>query len=135
MFSLIKVYTLIIAGVVIGAACFVEWVEFKRGFNGPIQVGRVVRREPIQRFFRASTDFTIQIEGTDTIVHAFIAKKIAETVPDVVRFHYSGDPSKRVVLYLYEENMIGIVILFWGLAAALFAMTRSAEFRRVLGWV
>lgn len=130
MASLFKVYILMVACVVLGAGCFVEWVEFMRGFHGPIEAGHVIRRDSVKRFLRQSTDFTIQIEGRDTIVHAFIGKKIAETVPDLVRFHYSGDPSKRVVLYAYEENMIGIVLLFWGLSAVLFAMTRSPEFRR-----
>jgi hypothetical protein len=105
-----------------------------RGFDGPIQTGRVVRRDPVLRLFRKSIDFTIQLEGRETIVHAFIGIKIAETVPDVVRFHYSGDPSKRVVLFQYEENMLGIVLLFWGLAAALWAMTRLPYFRKSLSW-
>src|SRR5436190_21835577 len=119
MISLIKVYIAMFLGIAVGTACFIEWIGFMRGFDGPIQSGLVVRRDPILRFFRKSTDFTIQIEGRDTIVHAFIGQKIAESVPDVVRFHYSGDPSKRVVLYQYEENMLGIVVLLWGLAAIL----------------
>jgi hypothetical protein len=55
-------------------------------------------------------------------------------VPAVVRFHYSGDPTRNVILFEEETNPTWLVLFFWGAALLLALSMRSARIRETLGW-
>jgi hypothetical protein len=79
--------------------------------NAPIVSGHVLSRE---LYSSGKVDFTIQIDSSDTQVHAHEPKYLMTKVPATVRFHYTGDPTKGVFLFEYEENPYLIASFFWG---------------------
>ena len=102
--------------------------------NAPVVTGRIISREPIRQYSVPRVDFTIQIEGSDTKVHAHTQRYLINKIPDTVRFHYDGDPTREVFLHEHEENPYWIFLFCWGAALALALSMRSAYVRRSLGW-
>jgi hypothetical protein len=102
--------------------------------NAPIVTGHIVARSPIRQYSVPRVDFTIQIEGSDTAVHAHTARYLINKIPDTVRFHYNGDPLREVFLFEHEENPYWIVLFLWGAALGLALSMRSARVRHALGW-
>jgi hypothetical protein len=132
-----KIILGIICGVLCGAAFFTEAVHIFAVRNAPIVTGHIVSRQPIRQFSVPRADFTIRIDGTEAEVHARVQRYLMTDVPDEVRFHYSGDPTREVFLFEHEENPYWIVLTCWGLSVLLVlllvGMRRSARVRRLLG--
>ena len=78
---------------------------------------RTVAREPVTRSLRRpGARFTIRLDdGTE--VRATSGRKRLEQIPEQVRFRYSGDPSREVFLFEYEEDPFWVLVFFWGAAA------------------
>ena len=129
-----KVVFGIICGFLAGLIFFVEAVDIFSVRNAPIVEGRIVSRAAIRQYSVPRVDFTIRIAGTDTEVHARAQQKLITNAPEVVRFHYSGNPSREVFLFEHEDNPYWLVLLFWGLALLLIVSIRSARVRKALGW-
>ena len=96
----------------------------------PIVSGQVVSRDPTSWQSIPRVDFTIRIDGTDTIVHARTQRGMMDKVPTAVRFHYGGDPSRNVILFEHELNPIWLVLIFWGGSLLLGLSFRSAHIRK-----
>jgi len=124
----------IVCGFLAGAIFSVEAFHLFAVRNAPIVTGRIISREPIRQYSVPRVDFTIQIEGSETQVHAHAQRYLLDQIPDTVRFHYNGDPAREVFLFEHEENPFWIVLFCWGTAAGLTLAIRTARFRRVLGW-
>jgi hypothetical protein len=108
-------YSAVIFGIICGllgsVVFFVKSVHIFAVRNAPIVTGHIVAREPFLHFSMPRTDFTIRIDGTQTEVHAYPPDT---EIPEVVRFHYSGDPAREVFLFEYEEPYYWITLFFWG---------------------
>jgi hypothetical protein len=83
--------------------------------NAPIVKGHIVTHKRIRQFLLPRVDFTIQIDGTITEVHAIADRYLMYKNLKDVRFHYSGDPAREVFLFEYESNPIWMALIIWGL--------------------
>ena len=125
----------IICGILLGVfgsvVFFVKSVHIFAVRNAPIVTGHILAREPFLHFKMPRTDFTIRIDGTQTEVHAYPPET---EIPEVVRFHYSGDPAREVFLFEYEEPYYWITLFYWGgtlfLVVILVVECRSAYIRK-----
>lgn len=130
-----KVVFAIILGALAGLVFFVEAVQdIFAARNWPIVSGRIVAREPISQYSVPRVDFTIRIDGLETEVHARAQRNLMTKVPDLVRFHYSGDSLREVFLFEHEENPCWIFLFCWGVALVLTLTIRSARMKAMLGW-
>jgi hypothetical protein len=102
--------------------------------NAPIVTGRVVSREPTTWLSIPRVDFAIRIDGSDTTVHARTQRGMMNQVPAEVRFHYTGDPARNVILFEQEMNPGWLVLLFWGASLVLAWLIRLPHIRAMLGW-
>ncbi len=102
--------------------------------NAPIVSGRVIARTPVRESSVPRVDFTIQITGLGTKVHAHTGRYLMNKIPDVVRFHYTGNPERDVFLFEHEHNPYWIVALFWGAALIFIALVASPRLQKALGW-
>ena len=102
----------IIGGLVFGSIFFGEWICGFAVRNAPIVSGHVVARESTKR----TVNFTIQLEDGETKVHARTGIYLLNEVPENVRFHYSGNPTKEIYLFEYEENPLWISLVCWACA-------------------
>jgi hypothetical protein len=100
----------------------------------PVVSGHIVARTPIREYSVPRVDFTIQIDGTDTQVHARMQRKYMNEVPNVVRFHWSGNASREVFLFEYEENPYWCALLCWAATLALSLPLLYVRIRNWLGW-
>jgi hypothetical protein len=79
----------------------------------PLVDGVVVERRPVQVLgFATRTQLTIRVQTEGQHVHAVLSVNASSDIPDVVRFRYSGDPSREV--FLEEESSsltVGLVLL------------------------
>ena len=121
----------ILCGVLGSVVFFVKSVHIFAVRNAPIVTGHIIAREPFLYFKMPRTDFTIRIDGTQTEVHAYPPET---EIPEVVRFHYSGDPAREVFLFEYEEPYYWITLFYWGgtsfLVVILVVECRSAYIRK-----
>jgi hypothetical protein len=124
----------IICGLLCGLVFSVDAFHIFAVRNAPIVTGRIIARQPIRQFSVPRVDFTIRIEGTDTEVHAHTQRYLMAEIPDIVRFHYNGDPSREVFLFEHEENPYWIVLVCWGASLVLALSMRSVRIQRSLGW-
>jgi hypothetical protein len=129
-----KVIFGIICGILLGSVFSIEALHVFAVRNAPVVSGRIVSREPIKQYSVPRVDFTILIEGTDTKVHAHTQRYLINKIPDTVRFHYNGDPTREVFLFEHENNPYWIFLFGWGVALALALSMRSSYVRRSLGW-
>ncbi len=129
-----KVIYTIICGVLAGFVFSMQALHVFAVRNAPVVTGRIVVREPIMQYSVPRVDFTIEIEGTDTQVHAHTQRHLIDKIPQTVRFHYDGDPAREVFLFEHEESPYWIFLFCWGVALALALSMRSAFVRRSLGW-
>ena len=131
----------ILGGVFMGVVSFAESAHIFAVRNEPIVTGHVVAREEIKYFSMPRADFTIRIDGTQTEVHAQTGQYLLygsncqrTIIPEVVRFHYSGDPAREVFLFEYEGSPYWIALFFWGATAFLVVILvvecRSAYIRK-----
>jgi hypothetical protein len=103
-------YFLVIGGaLVFGAIQFVKWLPRFAVRNAPIVSGHIIVREPIKR----TANFTIQLENSEMKVHAQTGIYLLNEIPENVRFHYSGNPSREIYLFEYEENPLWISLTCW----------------------
>ena len=129
-----KMLFVIILGAIAGAVFFLQSIPRFEVRNAPIVTGHIISRLPIREYSVPRVDFTIRIDGTDTEVHAHTQRYLMTKVPEVVRFHYSGDPSRQVFLFEQEENPYWICLFLWGVSLFLTFCMRSDSVRQMLGW-
>jgi hypothetical protein len=120
----------LLAGLAFAVPAF-DWFMVR---NAPIVTGRVVSRAPTTWLSIPRVDFTIKIDGSDTTVHARTQRGMMNKVPAKVRFHYTGDPARNIILFEQELNPGWLVLLFWGVALALALLIRATQIRAMLGW-
>ena len=102
-----------------GAAFFIQAVPVLENYRAPVVDGTVVARKAVRvHEILPRADFTIQIDGEDVEVHAITGRYLLDRIPDKVRFHYSGDATRVVFLFDYEQNPIWMCLLCWGIAVA-----------------
>jgi hypothetical protein len=102
-----------ICGLMLGSIYLLDFIHILAVRNAPIVTGHIVAQKPIQRFLLRRVDFTIQIDGTNTEVHACTERYLMYKNLKDVRFHYSGDPSREVFLFEYESNPIWMALEVW----------------------
>ena len=124
----------IVCGLLCGLVFSVDAFHVFSVRNAPIVTGRILTRVPISQYSVPRVDFTIQIEGSDTQVHARAQRYLMDKVPATVRFHYNGDPTREVFLFEHEENPYWIVLFCWAAALGLALSMKSARLQRALGW-
>jgi hypothetical protein len=129
-----KVIFAIVCGLLAGCVFFVQAVDWFAVRNAPVVSGRVMSRTPTSWLSIPRVDFTIRINGSDTTVHARTQRGMMNKVPDIVRFHYTGDPNRNVFLFDQEANPGWLVLMFWGGALLLLLMMRSGYVCETLGW-
>ena len=130
-----KVILTIIGALLGGLAVSVEAFHIFAVRSAPIVTGRILERADIKQYsVLPRADFTIQIEGSDTRVHAHTHHILIDRIPDTVRFHYNGDPTREVFLFEHEESPYWIVLFLWAAALGLTLSMQSARVRRALGW-
>ena len=135
MITPIKLIIAIACATIFGLVCFVEGVEdVLLVRNAPVVTGHIISRVPIRQYSVPRVDFTIRIDGTETDVHARTQRYLLDTVPDTVKFHYTGDKLREVFLFEYEENPCWICLFCWAAALFLTFCLRSNQIRKMLGW-
>ncbi len=132
-----KVVIAIVLALICGSASFIQTVHVLAVWSAPTLTGRIIERKPIRQFGVPRADLTIEIEGTQTEVHARVQRYLMAELPEEVRFRYAGDPSREVFLFEHEEAPYWIVLICWGGAAfftvMLIASRKSAKVQRLLG--
>ncbi len=98
-------------GFIFGTVMLVSWVPRLIVGRSPVVTGRVMARAPITEWGVPGADFTIEVAGSSVVVHAHTQRSLLHRIPDQVRFHYSGDPSRPVYLFEHEENPLRIGLL------------------------
>src|SRR5262249_28029307 len=88
-----------VVGLIFGAVMLVSWLPRLAVAGSPVVAGKVVSRTPIQEWGIPRADFTIEIDGSRTVVHAHTQRYLIEKVSGRVRFRYSGDPSQLVYFF------------------------------------
>lgn len=129
-----KMIFVIICGILGGFMFAIQSFHVFAVRNAPVVTGRILTRQPIRQYSIPKVDFTIQLEGGETRVHAFTARYLIDKIPATVRFHYNGDPRREVFLFEHEENPYWIFLFFWGASLALGLAMRSTSVRRSLEW-
>jgi hypothetical protein len=109
-------------GFVFGTIMLIAWMPRAMVANSPIVTGNVRARTPITEWGIPRADFTIEVSETRDVVHAHTQRYLLERVPAQVRFHYSGDPSRRVYLVEHEEDPLWIGLFCWAVSAFLGAI-------------
>jgi hypothetical protein len=107
---------------VFGTIMFIAWIPRFAVASSPVVTGTVVARTPITEWGVPRVDFTIEIQGVPAVVHAHTQRYLLNQIPDQVRFHYSGDPSRQVYLFEHEENPLWIGLFCWAASAILGAI-------------
>jgi hypothetical protein len=122
MVSTPKMLFVAIVAFIFGCAMLASWFPRVLVASSPLVNGRVVARKPIKEWGVPRADFTIEVDGSKDVVHAHTQRYLLEKVPDQVRFHYSGDPSRAVYLFEHEENPLWIGLFMWASSAFLGAI-------------
>lgn len=84
----------------------------------PVVSGTVVARTTNQGWGGPQADFTILIHPTGNQVHSRAPLFLLERVPEMVKLHYSGDPSRLVYLFEHEQNLLWIGVYCWAIGIA-----------------
>lgn len=134
MITRAKVVFAIVCGFLAGLAFAIEAADWFLVRNAPIVTGHVISRDPTSWLSIPRVDFSIRIDASDTVVHARTQRGMMNKVPPVVRFHYTGDPARNVILFEQEMHPGWLVLLFWGASLLLAFSLRSDHVRDALGW-
>lgn len=134
MITRAKTIFAIVCGFLAGCALFPQAIDRFAVRNAPVVTGHVVSREPTSWLSIPRVDFSIRIDGSDTIVRARTQRGMMNKVPEIVKFHYAGDPKRNIVLFEQEMNPAWLVLIFWGCALFLALSMRSAWMCEALGW-
>jgi hypothetical protein len=106
----------------LGGWQFVEWWHAHQAQRYPLVEGRVIERTEFRRWGGIPAGrLTIRSSAVAGDVVAEVAKYAMEQIPDDVRFHYSGDPTREVFVE-GERNPIWAMLIFWGLPPILWAL-------------
>jgi hypothetical protein len=124
----------IICGFLGGLAFSFPTIDWFVARNAPIVSGHIISREPTRWLSIPRVDFTIRIDGSGTIVHARTQRGMMTKVPEIVRFHYTGDPTRNIFLFEQEMNPGWIVLFFWGSSLLLALSMRSTKICGMMGW-
>jgi hypothetical protein len=103
----------LICGLMLGSIYLWDFVHMFTVRNAPVVTGHIVSQNRIKQFLLPRVDFAIQIDGTNTEVHAITERSLLYKNLKDVRFHYSGDPAREVFLFEYESNPIWMVLEVW----------------------
>lgn len=122
MVSTPKMFLVAVAAFIFGAVMLVSCFPRLLVARSPVVTGQVTARAPTSEWGVPRADFTIEIADSKAVVHAHTQRYLLEKVPDQVRFHYSGDPSRPVYLFEHEENPLWIGLFCWAVAAFLGAV-------------
>jgi hypothetical protein len=114
----------------------IDGVRERQLHGKPPVTGYVINREDIYLFrigFEERSKFTIEIKGTGEKVQAITDIDLYKKIPDVVSFYYSGDPSRKVFLFEYEQDPLWTGLLeAVGAIVAPFVMVVKLKMRRHL---
>jgi hypothetical protein len=122
MISTSKMLFVAVVGFIFGAVMLASWVPRLLVARAPVVTGRVVARTPVKEWGIPRVDFAIEIAESKATVHAHTQRYLLDKVPDQVRFHYTGDPSRSVYLFEQEENPLWIGLFCWMMSALLGAV-------------
>jgi hypothetical protein len=129
-----KVIFVVVCGILAGSAFFVQALDWFVTRNAPVVTGHVISREPTRWLSIPRVDFTIKIDGSEVLVHARTQRGMMPNVPETVRFHYTGDPKRNIILFEQEMHPGWLVLLFWGAALLLVLSMRSTYVCEIMGW-
>ena len=129
-----KVVFAIVSGLLGGLVFSWQALDWFVVRNAPIVTGHVISREPTSWLSIPRVDFTIKIDGSDAVVHAHTQRGMMTKVPTVVRFRYTGEPTRSVILFDQEMNPGWLVLFFWGTSLSLALLISSVRIREMLGW-
>ncbi len=111
-----------------------EWYQRFAVRSLPLVEGTVIQREPFVVYgFQERVDFSIQVDGSDQVVHARPGRYLINKVPEKVRFRFSGDPAREVFLFEHEEDPFWIMVLcFGGVALVIVLFLQTGKWKREL---
>ena len=107
---------IVVMGLVLAAVEARDAVHVLATCRAPVVTGHIVSRDLVPRDPPREVDFTIRIEDSDVEVHARAGRYLMATVPETVRFHYTGDPAREVFLFEHEENPVWIAAFGCGIS-------------------
>ena len=120
--SSLKLFCIAALGFLFGIVAFVEWMPIFMVRNSPVVGGKVVQRQPIHQWGVPRVDFTIAVDDSKDVIHAFGQRYLIDNVPENVRFHYTGDSAREVLLFEHEEDPFWIMVFVWGGSAFLLSI-------------
>lgn len=115
----LKLFSVAVLGFLFGIVALVEWLPNFTGRSFPVVGGKIVQRQAFQQWSMPRVDFTITVDDSKDVVHAFAQGDLINKVPEKVRFHYTGDPAREVFLFEHEEDPFWIMVIVWGCSALL----------------
>jgi hypothetical protein len=123
-----KIKFLMVLAAICGLFFSVQAIPVIFDYRFPVVEGSVVSRRPILLYGHLPrSDFTIQISGQDVKVHAITGRYLLDEIPNQVSFRYSGDSSRNVFLFEYEENPIWLFLFCWSISAICFGVLRFSK--------
>jgi len=108
---------------------FLRWLPLRAVKAEPVVSGRIVSQDRVG-MGPSGLELVIRIEGSSSTVRANVRSGLAGKLPELVRFHYDGNPSREVFLHEHEEDPFWIFLLslscaVFGSWAAFFASNRT----------
>jgi hypothetical protein len=117
-----KLTWITIFAIPLGGWQFAEWWHAHQAKRYPLVEGHVINRTEFRRWGGIPAGrLTIRSSAVAGDVVAEVPKYAMEQIPDDVRFHYSGDPTREVYLE-GESNPFWAVVIFWGMPPVLWAL-------------
>jgi hypothetical protein len=129
-----KVIFAVVGGFIVGFVFFLQAIDVLMVIRAPVVTGHIIERTPISQYTVPRVDFTIRIDGTNTIVHCHQQRALMNKEPELVRFHYTGDPTRLVSLLDHDWEPFVLLALFWGIALLLALCLRSPRVHELMGW-
>lgn len=130
----IKVIIAVVGGFIVGSVFFLQAIDVLMVIRAPVVSGHIIERTPISQYTVPRVDFSIRIDGTDTVVHCHQQRALMYKEPGLVRFHYTGDPTRLVLLVDHDWEPFLLMGLFWGITLLLVLCLRSPRVNDVMGW-
>jgi hypothetical protein len=103
----------------IAATNTAEYLHIRGAGEAPVVEGDIINRAEYRHSGGIpGGKLTIQIVGQPATVTAITNKDAMKSLPQRVRFHYTGDPSREVFIE-GEENPLWIALLLWVVSAGI----------------
>lgn len=107
----------------------VESIHILGAGDAPIVDGRIVQREKIRYWGGIpGGKLTIELAGQDVTVIARTNLDALQTLPDAVRFQYTGVAGREVFLE-GEEHPLWVAVFLWAVSAGTIAFCIVPNFR------